>query len=86
MPCPLDLTSHALIVLLLIPVVGANLLLSTVALLVLATYKELLTRVGLQRLVLLNLLCGSLEVLYSILVCMCQASPLSEIRLLSVLF
>ena len=49
----------------------ANLLPLTVALLVLATYKELLPRFGLRRLVLLNLLCSGLEVFYSIFVCMC---------------
>ena len=41
-----------------------------VALLVLATYKELLPRLGLRRLVILSLICNGLEVLYCILVCM----------------
>lgn len=40
------------------------------ALLVLATYKELLPRMGLRRLVLLNLYCGALGVSYSSFVCM----------------
>ena len=51
-------------------IAGADPLPLTVALLVLATYRELLPRVGLRRLVLLNLLCSGLEVLYSIFVCM----------------
>ncbi len=40
------------------------------ALLVLATYKELLPRIGLRRLVLLNLCCSGFGVFYSITVCM----------------
>lgn len=58
-------------ILLLSPESRANPPSLTVALLVLATYKELLPRVGLRRLVLLNLFCSGLEVLYSIVVCMC---------------
>ena len=59
---------HRLVALLAIG--GTNPLRLMVALLVLATYKELLPRVGLRRLVFLGLLCSGLEVLYSILVCM----------------
>lgn len=39
------------------------------ALLVLATYKELLPFVGLRRLVMINLCCSALAVLYSIISC-----------------
>lgn len=41
-----------------------------VALILLGTYKELLPRFGLRRLILLNLSCSGLEVLYFISVCM----------------
>ena len=57
--------------LLLSSIACANPLLLAVALLVLATYKELLPQAGLRRLVLINILCGCLEVWYSISVCMC---------------
>ena len=40
-----------------------------IALLVLATYKELLPFVGLRRLVIMNLCCSALAVLHSILSC-----------------
>lgn len=41
-----------------------------VALFLLGTYKELLPRFGLRRLVLLNFSCSGLQVLYFISVCM----------------
>lgn len=41
----------------------------TPALLVLATYKELLPRTGLRRLACLNLICSAFGVLYSVTVC-----------------
>lgn len=56
--------------LLLRPIADAYLLSSTVALLLLGTYKELLPRFGLRRLLLLNLSCSGLEVLYFSSVCM----------------
>lgn len=48
------------------------------ALLVLATYKELLLRIGLRRLVLLNLCCSGFGVFYSSLICI--SSPLCLLR------
>ena len=48
-----------------------------IALLVLATYKELLPFLGLRRLVIMNLSCSALAVSYSIFVCT-PHSPISN--------